>query len=184
MKSSMELILNRSVDYQLKNSNRKKCLCSNAKRLALSASAPIFDSHLEISSFYSLVLTAIKKGLFIINCIEQKLNSEEIELEPSEISDLKDQKSSELASIKDCLSVCGRMISLHQSISLDFVEDLYYNLFQKAISDPQLTVLRVNKAIEEFNNFNFCLVFKLLQGIGRPFLEKMNLESLFQLCDR
>lgn len=140
----MELILNRSVDYQLKNSTRKKSLCSNASRLALSVSVPIFDSHLEISSFYSLVLTAIKKGLFIINCIEQKLTSEEVELEPSEVSDLKEQKASELASVKDCLSICGRMIAIHQTISQDFVEDLYHNLFQKAISDPQLAVEVIN----------------------------------------
>lgn len=136
----MELILNRAIDYQLKSSNRKKALCSNVNRLSMAVSITIFESHLEISSFYSLLLSVIKRGLFIINCIEQKLTSTEIELEPSEISDLKDQKLCELSSVKDCLSVCSRMISLHMEISLDFVEDLYHNLFQKAIADPQLTV--------------------------------------------
>lgn len=150
----------------------------------MSVAIPIFDSQLEISAFYSLLLIAFKRGLFIISCIEQKLGSTDMELEPTEISDLKEQKAAELSSLKDCLAVCSRMITLHPEISSDIVEDLYHNLFQKAIADPQLMVGRSNQKIEEFNNFNFCLIFKLLQATGKQFLEKMNLESLFILCDR
>lgn len=184
MKSSMELILTRVVDYQLKSSTRKKCLCSNVCRLVLSLTVPIFDSQLEISTFYAILLAAIKKGLFIIKCIEQKLVMQVDDLEPAETADLKEQKASELSALRECLAICGKLIFLHSEISMELVEDLYYNLFQKAVSDPELMVQGTYQAIEEFNNFNFCLIFKLVQATGKSFLDKMNLEALFLLCDR
>lgn len=113
---------------------------SNAVRLANSFCEQVYDSSLELNSFYSLLLAAFKRGLFVICCIEQKLSSVDLELEPQETDELKLQKTTELESLKECLSLCGRLITLHRGFSREFIEDIFSNLFQKAVSDPQLNV--------------------------------------------
>lgn len=116
---------------------------ANAVKLTLSFVEQVYDSSLELNTFYSLLLAAIKRSLYIISNINQKIISTDLELEPQEIGDLKGQKNIELDTLKECLTLCGRLITLHKGFSRDFIEDMYYNLFQKAVSDPQLNVKMV-----------------------------------------
>jgi hypothetical protein len=154
-KSCQGLILDRVNDYQMKNSHRKLTLCSNVCKLATNlVKIPIYDSEAEINACYSVLLSIMRRGLFIISCIEKKIhggisNAEEaaeneqvepLELEPQEIADLNTQKQAELDSLKQILTLIGKLVKIHPSISTSLCEDLFVNLFQKLLDEKELIV--------------------------------------------
>lgn len=136
----MGLILDRINDYQLKNPSRKLALCNNAGRLTGLVRIPIYDSDLEINGFYSVLTAIMKRSLFIIRCVEEKLLNPEADLEVQERSELKSEKQIELDVLRQVLFLAGKIIRIHPSLSIAFCEDLYHNIFQKVLAEPELIV--------------------------------------------
>ena len=134
------MILARVNDYQMKDSHRKFLLCTNANKLSALVKIPIYDSELEINAFYSILLSIIRRSLFVIRCIENKIISPEEELEPQEIKELTSQKQAELESLKQLLGIICRFIKIHPSISVALCDDMYANLFQKLLTEADLIV--------------------------------------------
>src|SRR3990167_9909880 len=72
-KSAMSAILNKLSDLTCKDSILRHALAQGLFKLTSLVKIPIFDSELEITSYYSTVLTIIKRGLFVITTLDSRL---------------------------------------------------------------------------------------------------------------
>lgn len=69
----MSAILNKLSDLTCKDSILRHALAQGLFKLTSLVKIPIFDSELEITSYYSTVLTIIKRGLFVITTLDSRL---------------------------------------------------------------------------------------------------------------
>lgn len=122
--------MDKANDENTIESTRRLNLCTYAYRLTKLVKIPVYESQLEINSFYSTVLSIIRRSLLNIHSNQKRIDqSGEDEVEPQEKIHLTESKELELQTLKQLLGVVSHTIRIHPSLSEIFSEDMYTGVF-------------------------------------------------------